>query len=76
MKSYNLLGWVGVVFILVAYALVSLQIVYSGDIVYILLNILGSLGLIFSSFHKKDSQPVVLNIIWLLVAFVGLIKFF
>ena len=74
MKYSGLFGWFGVGLILVAYFLVSFELILPKDIIYISMNILGSAGIIVSSFKKKDMQPVVLNIIWLLVAIISLIR--
>ena len=42
--------------------------------VYQLLNLTGALGIIAETLGKKDMQPVVLNIVWGLVALVTLIR--
>jgi len=37
-----------------------------------LLNFTGALGLVYNSWQKHDVQPVVLNIVFSLIAFVAL----
>lgn len=73
-KFINFLGWGGVVLILLAYILNSFSVVAPQSILYQLLNLAGAIGIIISSVHKKDYEPVVLNIVWGLVAAVILLR--
>ena len=66
------LGWYGVLAILSAYALISFLVIEPDSWQYQLLNISGSIGIIVSSVSKRDYQPVVLNVAWLLIAVVAL----
>ena len=70
----EVLGWYGVVAILRAYALLSLNILSSSNLIYQLLNMSGALGIVYDSFKGKDYQPVVLNIIWAIIALVAIIN--
>lgn len=74
MKRNDVIGWVGVLLILLAFALTTFEIINAKDIAYGLLNLFGALGIIISSYTKKDFQPVILNIAWLLVAITGIIR--
>ena len=71
---FNLLGWYGVFAILAAYILLNLSFFDAKNIFYQLLNFTGALAIVFSSLRKRDYPPVVLNLIWALVAFGILIK--
>ena len=73
-KLFNIFGWLGVFFITAAYALISFSIIASNNIIYQLLNLLGAGGIVFSSYIKRDMQPVVLNIFWGLIALIALIN--
>ena len=55
-------AWIGVVLILVAFGLNNFGVLTNKDPLYQILNIVGSLGLIFDSYGEKDYQPVVLNV--------------
>ncbi|MEM6997762.1 MAG: hypothetical protein AAF413_02510 [Patescibacteria group bacterium] len=68
------IGWLGVVMIIGAYALSIFELIAISDRSYIGMNIAGSLGLIASSLHKKDMQPVALNIVWLIIALVAIMR--
>ena len=72
----EILGWYGVIAIIIAYALVSFSIVGVHSLVYQILNATGSIGIIIHSLTKKDYQPVILNLIWVLIAIIALAQLF
>lgn len=74
MKQNDIIGWIGVVLILVAFTLTTFGVINADNIAYGILNFTGALGIILSSYAKKDFQPVILNIAWLLIAAVGIIR--
>ena len=71
---FKFIGWYGVLAILAAYVLLNLSFFDAKNIFYQLLNLTGALAIVFSSLRKKDYPPVVLNLIWALVAFGILVK--
>ena len=76
MKKYvNIFGWYGVLAILTAYLLLSLSVIKSDTLSYQLLNLSGAIGLIIEARSKKDTQPVVLNIVWAAIALVAVCKY-
>ena len=74
MKRNDIFGWVGVTLILIAFTLTTLEIIHPKTLAYGLLNFIGALGIIVSSYTKKDMQPVALNVVWLVVAAIGIVK--
>ena len=64
----ELYGWYGAVAIVAAYGLISFEIIKPEDLVYQLLNLSGSVGILLASLQKKDYQPVLLNTFWILIA--------
>jgi hypothetical protein len=62
------------VLILTAYFLVSFSFISAQSLTYQLLNIIGSLGIILETVSKRDWQPMVLNMIFLLIAIGAIIK--
>ena len=68
------IGWYGAGAILLAYLLVSFDMVNSTSMGYQLLNITGALGIVYISFKRKVYQPGVLNIIWALIAMLAIVK--
>lgn len=69
----EILGWVGVVAIFSAYVLIVTQVVVATSPVYSLLNIFGSIAIVIESYVKRNYEPVVLNLLWALVALVALV---
>ena len=73
-KLIETIGWYGVVAILLAYLLNSLNILNSSNIFYSLLNLTGALGIAIDAWRQKNFQPVILNLIWAFVAMATLVK--
>lgn len=74
MNQKDMSGWIGVLLILTAFALTTFGVIDAENVAYGILNFVGALGIIISSYAKKDFQPVILNIAWLLVATIGIIR--
>lgn len=72
----NALGWYGIIAILVAYALTSFELISAQSIVYHVLNFTGGVGLVIEGYSKRDYPPVVLNVIWAIIAIVSLVVIF
>lgn len=67
-------GWVSVVLIVLAYALLSFEQIDSGSTTYQAMNLIGAIGIIYHSLAKKDYQPAALNIVWALIAVLALVR--
>jgi len=74
MRKNDILGWLGVLLILFAFILTTFSIIDPKNIAYGFLNFFGALGIIVSSYAKKDFQPVILNVVWLVVAAIGIAR--
>ena len=76
-KTINeIIGWYGISAILIAYSLINLNFLTINNLSYILLNLTGSIGILYNSYKKKDYQPVILNIIWAIIALITLARLF
>jgi hypothetical protein len=75
-KITEILGWYGVVAILLAYALLNFDILSNKSLTYQLLNLTGAIGIVIDALDDKNYQPMVLNIVWALVAVFSLAHFF
>lgn len=73
-KTISFVGWYGVLAILLAYGLVTFNIVEARSYIYQLLNLTGALGIVIEATTKKDIQPAVLNIVWAIVAIIAVIQ--
>lgn len=68
------IGWYGVVAILLAYGLLSFGFLTSIHWAYLLLNLTGSIAIAIEAWSKRDKQPMVLNLIWAMIAVIGIIR--
>ena len=73
-KAENYFGWYGELAILLAYLLVSFNVIESKSLGYQLLNLTGALGIVVEALSKKDAQPAVLNIAWATIAALAIIR--
>ena len=75
MKNISaILGWYGVVAILLAYALSSFSIISNQNVWYHILNGTGALGIVIDTYADRDFQPMTLNIVWAIIACIALVK--
>lgn len=75
-KWFEIIGWYGVSAILAGYALSTLAIISNESLIYLLLNISGATSVGIVSYYKKNTQTLVLNIVWALIALVAIVTFF
>lgn len=66
-------GWIGVALVILAYFLVSFEIIEPKNILYSVMNLFGAIFIIGSSLDNRDWQPIVLNAIWALIALAGIV---
>jgi hypothetical protein len=74
LRAAELFAWYGVAAILIAYALVSFDLIASDSLVYQLLNATGAAGVMIIAYVRRAYQPVVLNFVWALIAVVAIIR--
>ena len=75
-KSYidEIIGWYGMIAIVLAYALNSFNYLSSTSLTYQILNATGAIGIVYISLIKRAYQPAVLNIIWAIIAIMAIFK--
>jgi hypothetical protein len=69
-----IISWLGVVFYIMAYLLLSTGRLKPGSPLFHLLNILGAIGLIIDSAYHKDSPNLAVNVVWLLIGLFAISK--
>ncbi len=74
--AVEIVGWVGVILILTSYGLNSLGLLDATTPLYPSLNLCGAIGIVISSAYKKDTQPILLNAVWIIIAFIALVRAF
>ena len=75
-KIAEIFGWYGTVAIIGAYFLNSFGIIQSSSLSYQLLNATGAVGAIIIGYKKQVWQSVSLNIVWLLIGVIAIVKIF
>jgi len=71
---YSIIGWIGMAIMILDYFLLSIKKLKSNSIQYNLLNIVGGLGLMVSSFYTKLWPVVALNVFWVAIAAFAIYK--
>ena len=73
-EFHEIVGWFGVSFILIGYALVSLEYIAPDSLLYQGLNAVGAVGIIYTSLKTKSYPVAALNVVWLLIAVFALLS--
>ncbi len=68
----DIVGWVGVAALLLAYGLVSLRRVDGDSVVYQMLNVIGGALLIVNSFYYGAFPSVGINVAWIVIGLLTL----
>lgn len=69
-------SWYGVVAILAAYILVSFSILPPYNWIPVTLNITGSITMLIDAAKDGNQQPVVINIVWIIIAVLTVLRIF
>ncbi len=73
-QHFEQIGWVGFVLIVAAYLCVTIKLVEVSSAAYHLMNFVGALCMVVNAKHKGARPLFWLNIVWALVAIVGLLQ--
>lgn len=73
-KYLELIGWIGFVLIVSAYLFVTIKLVEVSSASYHLMNLVGALCLVANARHNRVRPLFWLNIVWSLVAIMGLLQ--
>lgn len=70
----DILGWIGSVLLIAAYALNSYQKIKSDSFTFLVLNIVAGIFLIIYSWYYTAFANTFINIVWVIIAVPALIK--
>lgn len=70
----NILGWIGSIEVVAAYALNSLQKIKSDSITFQVLNLSGAVFLIINSVYKEAYPFTFINTVWAVIAVVAIVR--
>ena len=76
MPITEIVGWVGMILVLVAYLLISFEKVTSKNSSYHFLNLFGVLGIGINVFVQKAWPVFALEFIWAIIAVISLVKIY
>lgn len=62
--SASVLGWLGTVFYLITYFLLSIRKLKANSILYHFMNLAGAIGMIVHAFFLEDHPNIVVNLVW------------
>jgi hypothetical protein len=70
----EIIGWLGMLLILIAYYLISSRRLEAKSVLYQLLNLGGAVGIVINAFYHKAFPSLALNTIWALIAFWAIVS--
>jgi hypothetical protein len=74
MLFIDIIGWLGSLLVVFAYAMNIAKRMDAGSLSYILLNIAGSACLIANTIYHNAIPSAAVNIVWIAIAILALIK--
>ena len=72
----DLIGWIGSIEVILAYALISMQKVTARNLGYQLLNGTGAVFLILNTLYYGSYPSTFINVVWLIIAGVAIFQMF
>ena len=73
---YNTIGTIGVALILITYFLLQTERLKSNQLLYSILNFLGSGMILISLFHEFNFPSFVVELAWVLISGFGIVRWF
>lgn len=70
MLIVELIGWIGSIIYIISYFLIAYKFITKGKLYY-LLNKIAAFLIIIISVYKNTFQPIVINVIWLYISYLG-----
>lgn len=76
MNYFTAIGWLGVILFVVAYLLLSIEVLDAKKDSYHWLNFLGALCLVINAISIEDNPTIVVNGIWGIIAIVTVLRMY
>ena len=73
---YDVIGNIGVVFIIIAYFLLQANKINSSSIKYCMLNIMGASLVIISLIKNFNMSAFVIEVFWVAISLIGIVKYY
>lgn len=75
-KVAEILGWYGMLALIGAYFLVSFGYIVAEELTFQTLNLTGGMSLVVFALSKRATQLAILNIFWILIGVVAMVRIF
>lgn len=75
-QFHNVVGIVGSALIIVAYFLLQIEKLSAKQLTYLLMNLLGASGVVFSLYFDFNWSAFVVEAFWIVISIIGLAKVF
>lgn len=72
----DIIGWIGSILVVAAYGLNSYQKIKSDSLSFLLMNLVGAISLIIYGYYYSAFANIFINVVWVIIAVPGLIKFY
>lgn len=69
---FELIGWIGAIFFILSYFLLSKGKLKQYEIKYHLMNLLGAICLVINAIHFKDNANILVNAVWFSIAIMAI----
>jgi hypothetical protein len=73
-KLIDIIGWIGSIEVIAAYALNSNQLMSSDSIAFQLLNLTGGLFLIINTIYHRAYPSAFINVVWVIIASISIVR--
>lgn len=74
MEFHDFVGIIGLTGIVLAYSLLQLRVLDARNLWYLLMNLIGSLAIIFSLLFEWNTGGFIINLFWVCISVYGLIR--
>ncbi len=71
---FEVIGWIGVIMLLLAYWSISQGVLNSKNLTFHMLNLFGAIAIIINTLHHNAYAPAMLNVVWASVAAWGVYR--
>jgi hypothetical protein len=72
-KYFECIGWLGFILIVSAYLFITIKFLDISSNIYQLMNLAGALCMVVNARHKQAPPLLWLNLVWALIAILGLL---
>lgn len=69
---FELIGWIGAIFFILSYFLLSKGKLKQDEFMYHLMNLLGAVCLVINAIHFKDNANILVNTVWFSIAMMAI----